>query len=351
MKDDQSQNQVKSSVMLLFFLVMVFFAQAQEKEKIHKAPAPLFRDPITDGAADPAMFYNPIDKEWWMLYTQRRANLELPEVAFCYGNSIAIASSNDHGKSWIYRGTLDLEFEHGQNTFWAPDIVFDRGEFHLFVSYIQGVRSQWGGEAKLAHYTSKDLWNWKFHDFSDVGVQNVIDGSLIKMRDGNWRMFFKGPQSLTMMTDSKDLVTWKAHPEPVIKGEAHEGPNVFEFAGFYWMLTDEWHGMRVYRSKDLTHWEKQGMILDDIGIRPDDSPTGAHGDAVVTGGKAYVFYFTHPGRKTHVDATLNAAGVYPYQERRSSIQVAELVYKDGTLKCKRNEDFDFLMADENSAEG
>ncbi|MDR3010081.1 MAG: glycosyl hydrolase [Sphingobacterium sp.] len=345
MKDDQSQNQVKSSVMLLFFLVMVFFAQAQEKEKIHKAPAPLFRDPITDGAADPAMFYNPIDKEWWMLYTQRRANLELPEVAFCYGNSIAIASSNDHGKSWIYRGTLDLEFEHGQNTFWAPDIVFDRGEFHLFVSYIQGVRSQWGGEAKLAHYTSKDLWNWKFHDFSDVGVQNVIDGSLIKMRDGNWRMFFKGPQSLTMMTDSKDLVTWKAHPEPVIKGEAHEGPNVFEFAGFYWMLTDEWHGMRVYRSKDLTHWEKQGMILDDIGIRPDDSPTGAHGDAVVTGGKAYVFYFTHPGRKTHVDATLNAAGVYPYQERRSSIQVAELVYKDGTLKCKRNEDFDFLMAD------
>lgn len=320
-------------------------AFTQQKE-IRSAPAPLFRDPITDGAADPVVFYNPMEKSWWMLYSQRRANLELPDVAFCYGNDIGIASSDDNGKTWIYRGTLDLEFENGRNTFWAPDVVYENGVFHLFVAYFKGVRNHWGGEAKLAHYTSKDLWKWKFKGFSDVGIKNVIDGSVIKMPNGNWRMFFKGPQSLTMMADSRDLVKWKLHEEPVIKGNPHEGANVFEFAGYYWMLTDEWNGMRVYRSSDLNIWEKQGMILDDIGTRPDDSPTGAHGDAIVTGGKAYVFYFTHPGRKTHFATTMDKHGVYPYHERRSSIQVAEMIFEDGTLKCKRNEDFDFYMADE-----
>ena len=39
-------------------------------------PAPLYRDPITDGAADPCLVYNPFEKAWWMLYTQRRANAD-----------------------------------------------------------------------------------------------------------------------------------------------------------------------------------------------------------------------------------------------------------------------------------
>lgn len=323
-------------------LLTCFIANAQSDRK---APAPLFRDPVTDGAADPVMIYNPIEKAWWMLYTQRRANLELPGVAFCYGNAIGVASSADQGRTWVYRGTLDLEFEKGHNTFWAPDVVVHNGQFHLFVAYIKGVRSSWGGEARLAHYTSKDLWNWTFHEFADVGVKNVIDGSLIKMSNGSWRMFFKGPQSNTLMADSKDLTHWKAGSDVVIGGPAHEGANVFEYKGYYWMLTDEWKGMRVYRSTDLRNWEKQGMILDDIGIRPDDHITGAHGDAVVAGDNAYVFYFTHPGRKKHGEATPDENGVFPYAERRSSIQVAQLVFEDGTLKCRRNE-FDFFMADD-----
>ena len=320
------------------------FSQAQDTS-LRKAPAPLFRDPITDGAADPVVFYNPVEKEWWMLYTQRRANIDLPDVAYCYGNAIGIAASSDNGKSWIYRGALDLEFEHGHNTFWAPDIVFHKGKWHLFVAYIKGVRNHWSGVARMAHYTSKDLWNWKFSDFSDLGFESVIDGSLIKLQNGDWRMYFKGPNAHTYMADSRDLKNWKASPEVVIGGKEHEGANVFEFAGYFWMLTDEWRGMRVYKSSDMKNWEKQGMILDDIGVRPDDHPTGAHGDALVTGNNAYVFYFTHPGRKTHFAATMDANGMYPYQERRSSIEVAQLLYQDGTLKCVRNEDFDFHLSE------
>ena len=110
----------------------------------HKAPAPMFRDPITDGAADPVVFWNDVEKCWWMLYTQRRANQETGDVAYCYGNPIGIAQSDDNGASWYYRGTLDLKIDRGHNTFWAPEIVYDKGVYHLFVAYIKGVRNQWG---------------------------------------------------------------------------------------------------------------------------------------------------------------------------------------------------------------
>jgi uncharacterized protein with FMN-binding domain len=51
---------------------------------------------------------------------------------------------------------------------------------------------------------------------------------------------------------------------------------------------------------------------------------------VVNGGRAYVFYFTHPGRRPDAPKT-------DTEQRRSSIQVVELKYKDGQLTCDRNE--------------
>ena len=35
--------------------------------------APLFRDPIYDGAADPSIIWNSMEKTWWIFYTNRRA--------------------------------------------------------------------------------------------------------------------------------------------------------------------------------------------------------------------------------------------------------------------------------------
>ena len=100
------------------------------------------------------------------------------------------------------------------------------------------------------------------------------------------------------------------------------------------MLTDEWHGMRVYRSKDATTWEKQGVILDKPGTRPEDTPSGAHGDVVVVGDKAYVIYFTHPGRKAHSEETKDEDGNIPYHLRRSSALVAD-----------RSPEFNFYLPD------
>ena len=107
---------------ILFFILFLLYTMSLWGQ--HQAPAPLFRDPITDGAADPVLIWNRTEKNWWMLYTQRRANSETADVAYCYGNQIGIASSDDHGQSWVYRGTLDLDIEPGHNTFWAPDVAY-----------------------------------------------------------------------------------------------------------------------------------------------------------------------------------------------------------------------------------
>ena len=88
--------------------------------------------------------------------------------------------------------------------------------------------------------------------------------------------------------------------------------------------------------------EQSWWMLDTPTNRPDDHPSGAHGDVLVVGDKAYVFYFTHPGRQAHIDSPNGPDDILPFALRRSSIQVGELVFKDGTLICNR-ENFDFLL--------
>lgn len=334
------------TIILLFLTFAPYGLVAQE---MREAPAPLFRDPVTDGAADPVVFRNRDEKEWWMFYTQRRANENTADVAFCYGNSIGIASSDDHGKSWVYRGVLDLEFEHGKNTFWAPEVVYNNGKYHMFVTYIKGVRNHWGGKARMAHYTSHNAWDWKFEGLVTLSSESVIDATIIRGENGKWEMWYKDDAggSVTWLAESNDLYNWTWRDKPVIADQPHEGPNVFRFQGSYWMITDQWAGMGVYRSADLEKWVKQEKpVLAGASNRPEDTPSGAHGDVVVVGNKAYIFYFTHPGRESHSKATLDADGKFPYSEKRSSIQVAELVLINGTLEVKdRNRPFDFYLPD------
>ncbi|RFM28488.1 family 43 glycosylhydrolase [Deminuibacter soli] len=330
-------------------LLLVTSAAFAQNTTLHKAPAPLFRDPVTDGAADPSIFWNREEKSWWMVYSQRRANTEAEDVSYCYGTAIGIASSSDNGKTWVYRGTLNLQIDKGMNTFWAPDVQYFNGKYHLFVTYIEGVRTHWGGRARMSHFTSTDLWNWQLVDFPKLTSEDVIDATLFQLPNKTWRMWYKdskNPVGNMLMAESKDLQHWQTHDQPLFPGHGQEGPKVFSFNGYYWLLTDEWAGMRVYRSTDLDHWEKQQRVLDVPGKRPEDTPTGAHGDVIVVNNKAYIFYFTHPGRKSHGEAPAGPNGIIPFDLRRSSIQVAELVFENGTLTCNRDAPFDFWLPNE-----
>lgn len=335
---------MKKRFLVLFFTLFLF--QNHDILAQKTAPAPLYNDPIYDGAADPVLIWNREQKSWWMFYTARRANMPTYGVSAYYGNKIGVATSEDQGQTWTFKGYLELDTEEGWNTFWAPDVVYADGQYHMYVVYKKGVRNHWGGDSTIRHYTSEDLWKWNYQEPLVLSSDSVIDASLYQKDDGTWRIWYKDDSlgGITMMSESKDLKEWKTMEKPAIGGEAHEGPKVFKFKGYYWMLTDEWHGLRVYRSDDLDNWERQGLILAEASERNLDRPSGAHGDVLAFKDKAYVFYFTHPGRDKHLETKPENTF---YENHRTSIQVAPLIFENGTLKAPRDKDFEYSLPDGN----
>lgn len=299
---------------------------------------PLFRDPIYDGATDPMVIYNEGEGNWWMFYTQRRVNFPSRGVSGVYGSKIGIAVSDDGGNYWYYRGALDLEFEFGHNTFWAPEIIFHEGVYHMYVSYIRGIHHIWKGDRSILHYASVDLQNWELQAPIDLGSSRIIDACIFRLKSGDFRMWFKdeSKDSHTVYADSSDLYHW------YVKGKAiydcaHEGPNVFYLKGRYYMIVDCWDGQGVYSSEDLTNWKRQkNNILKEPGMGAMDGSKGLHGDVVVTKDNAYIFYFTHPHRREKVEKIDKDEDV-PVKYCVTAIQVAELeVDINGDIVCNRD---------------
>jgi hypothetical protein len=302
--------------------------------------APLFRDPIFDGAADPTIIWNNKENKWWIIYTQRRAFSPGINLSWANGTAIGVASSADYGKTWDYRGTLDsLNFEPGTNTFWAPEVIYENGLYHMYVTYVRGMPDEWRGQRFIIHYTSADMWNWKQESILDLSSDRVIDACVIKTADGKYRMWYKDEwdDSHTWQADSDDLYTWTVK-RAVLTDFPHEGINVFEFQGKYWAVADFWKGFCVYSSNDLENWERQKDILDKPGTRNDDQTVASHGDILVNDGRAFIIYHTHPSKPVEFHA-----GEWTYEYRRSSIQIAELKVEGTGLICNRDEDFDFTI--------
>jgi hypothetical protein len=320
---------------IILLIVAGIGLQAPAAGDSRRPPAPLYRDPVFDGAADPSLVWNDRERSWWLFYTNRRANAADAQegVRWCHGTDIGIASSSDGGLSWEYRGTArGLEFEPGRNTFWAPCLVLHGGTYHMYVAYVRGVPADWSGDRHIVHYTSKDLLNWKFEAVLPLSSENVIDAYVYAKPSGGWRMWYKDEahDSHIYAADSEDLYLWR-DGGPVVTSSAQEGPAVFWWQGAYWMLVDRWQGMAVLRSGDLTDWTEQaGTILSVPGTRPDDADIGRHGEVVVQGDGAFLFYFTHPfGPKAHTEPG----------KHRSSLQVAKLEVRDGQIVCDRDKPF------------
>ena len=298
------------------------------------APAPLFRDPLYDGAADPTLIWNQGEKCWWMLYTQRRANVDGdPGVKWCHGTDIGLASTPDQGATWLYRGVAKgLEFEVGRNTFWAPEVVFHEGRYHAYISYVRGVNETWAGTRDIVHYTSTNLVDWKFEA---AIIPGAIDACVHRLPDGHWRMWFKNEQHKypTTAADSDDLYRWQpcafemADPDPG-KGE---GPDVVYWHGWYWLVKDLWKGLGVYRSADANRWEFKNIILDKPGKRAGDFKMGQHpGLLLQDAHTAFIFYFVHQGEREP-------------DSRHTWLQAAKLEFDGDTLRCDRNAEFNFVL--------
>jgi hypothetical protein len=308
------------------------------------APKPLFRDPVHDGAADPTLIWNRNKGEWWMFYTNRRADLAGPDgksdpkdVSWVHGTHISIAVSRDNGATWLYHGVAKIKYGKKDYTQWAPDIVYDHGKYHMYLVIVPGTFPDWNAPRYIVHFVSGNLERWSFVSRVETGSDRIIDPSLIHVResrgsDNLWRMWYKDEldKSHIYYADSSDLTEWKPKG-PAITDRSSEGPKVFRWHKQNWMIVDAWKGLGVYRSPDFVHWTAQPEnILEAPGHQATDRGLGHHCDVIVSGQRAFIFYFTEQGGKD-LDKSV------PDSERHTVLQVAELHEADGVITVDRDE--------------
>ena len=302
------------------------------------APKPLYRDPVFDGAADPVVIYSGSYGRWYMYYTNRRAKLppqDTKGVEWVHGTRIGMAESLDAGVTWRHIGEANVELPAALGgagaTHWAPDVVRDHmGIYHMFLTVVPGVFDNWNHPRTIVHLKSKDLRNWGDAQPVKLASERAIDASVIRLADGGWRMYYNNEtdNKAIWYADSPDLESWTDRGR-LIADQPGEGPKAFRWRGKWWLVADVWKGLAVHVSDDGVQWRRQaGNLLEAPGQGVDDQVKGQHPDVVVSGDRAWLFYFTHPERR---DGTADAPAT-----RRSSIQVVELVERGGVLAADRD---------------
>jgi hypothetical protein len=322
---------MKIASAFLSILSVLFCLETLAQKNI--APRPLYDDPVYHGAADPVIIYNKQKKLWWMLYTNRRASIEDSTVQWVHGTRIGIAESKD-GRTWKYIDTTNINYRPDEGySHWAPDVIEHKGIYHIYLTYVPGTFKDWNHPRVIVHLTSIDLKNWKYQSTLKLVNEKVIDASVYKVNDTLWRMWYNNERDGKSIwyADSKDLYNWTDKGKAI--AARGEGPKTFSWQGKYFMIVDAWKGMEIYSSDDLLAWKKQpSRILEEPGKGKDDQAIGGHCDVVVNNGRAYVYYFTHPGRRKDKPAARGS-----YDDKRSVIQLAELHYVNGEITCDRNE--------------
>ena len=292
------------------------------------AARPLFRDPLFDNPTDPVLTYNLETRRWFMYYTQRRGR----GIPLIHGSKIGMAASEDSGATWKYIGTAGITYGQDQHpidyTYWAPEVIWVADRYHMYLSYVPGIFSDWNHPREIVHLTSRDGIRWETVAKVNLKSGRVIDPCVIQLPGGNWRMFYKDeekPKSLSY-ADSPDLYEWEAKGT-VVADRNGEGPKCIHWQGRYWLIADTWSGQGVWSSDDCTHWKPQDGVL-----------IGNHGDAVIHGDRAWWFYFGgQRGRNPHIDwavirpAEISTPASAAGPREGTAINVVELKVVDGRL--------------------
>lgn len=288
----------QSTAAIALLLCMVCNAFGQPQGKV--APRPLYRDPPFDAPTDPVLCFNAESSKWFMYYTARRATAaDATGVTWIHGTRIGMAESSDGGATWAYRGTADIDYGASQYpdgyTYWAPEVIWVEGTYHMFLTFVPGIFTDWNHPRQIVHLTSGDGMKWKALGPIDVKSDKVIDPCVVQLPSGGWRMWYKdekhqidGQDRSLCYADSPDLMKWETKGNAVTDFNG-EGPKVIHWKGQYWLIADCWaNGMRVWSSDDATHWKLQQEPL-----------FGSHGDVVISGDRAWWFYFGNdrPGNR------------------------------------------------------
>jgi hypothetical protein len=250
------------------------------------APRPLYRDPPFDAPTDPVLCFNAETRKWLMYYTARRGNApDAPGFTWVHGSKIGIAESSD-GATWTYKGTADISYGKDAHptdyTYWAPEVIWHDGTYHMYLSFVPGIFADWNHPREIVHLTSRNGLKWDTVGPVDLKSDKVIDACVIQLPNGTWRMWYKDERQAKALSyaDSPDLYKWETKGNAVTDYNG-EGPKVIHWRGKYFLIADTWAtGQRVWSSDDCATWKPQ-----------DETLIGSHGDVVISGDRAWWFYF------------------------------------------------------------
>ena len=149
----------------------------------------LYRDPVFDGAADPSLVWNSSENKWFMFYTNRRANVTgLEGVSWVHDTRIGIADSSDGGCTWTYRDTCDIRYRRGEYTHWAPEVIEYNGLYHMYLTYVPGIFTNWKHPRWIIHLSSGNLCDWNFESRLELASDKCIDACIFRMPDETGRV-------------------------------------------------------------------------------------------------------------------------------------------------------------------
>ena len=109
-------------------------------------------------------------------------------------------------------------------------MIEHEGTYHMYVSYVQGIPSSWEYPRAILHYTSLNLWDWKFESKLSLSSERVIDACVFRLKNGQWKMWYKDELhgSFSYTAYSRDLYNWTVG-EAEITDCPHKGPMCFGF--------------------------------------------------------------------------------------------------------------------------
>jgi beta-xylosidase len=299
------------------------------------APKPLYRDPVTDGAADVSIVFDQARPRVGDVLHQppRHPEKPRPRRRGLGPRHADWQGVSKDGLAWTYKGVAKIPAACTGQTLWAPELYAEGGVYHMWLTVVPGVFHRWGeagATARIVHLTSKDLKAWTCGDTLDLGSDRVIDASVAKVGD-RYRLWYKDEHrgSRIVAAESPDLVHWTPLGDKPVVDMAAEGPKVFRWKDAWWMVADAWKGLIVLRSDDAETWALQPTrLLEQAGTQPTDTAKGQHPDVVVSGGRAFLYYFVHQSNEPQAKAD-------PYYGQRTVIQVGELKEAGGLLSVDR----------------
>lgn len=130
-----------------------------------------------------------------VLHRAPRHAANAPGVTRVHGSNIGMAESSDGGATWTYRGTADIGYGKDNHpddyTYWAPEVIWMTNKYHMFLTFVPGIFTNWDHPREIVHLTSTDGVKWDALGPVDLKSDRVIDPCVMQLPGGVWRMWFK----------------------------------------------------------------------------------------------------------------------------------------------------------------